>query len=95
MDMVCIMRPIDAHATGFFSSGIIERNGFEAAAERLIMAQPPVVRFDRAITKPQRLEFDRNDKIDKHLQWFVWKFGFPRRSWPGPLAGKQTHAVTL
>jgi hypothetical protein len=31
MGIASVMRPIDAHATGFFSSGIMERNGFLAA----------------------------------------------------------------
>jgi hypothetical protein len=92
MDMACIMRPIDAHATGFFSSGIIERNGFEAAAERLsswrsCRSYGPTARFG--------FEFDRNENIDKHLQWFSLEFGVPGRSPPEPLAGTQTHAVTL
>jgi hypothetical protein len=49
MGMASVMRPIDAHATGFFSSGIMERNGFLAAAEHLITAEPPDVQSGCAI----------------------------------------------
>jgi hypothetical protein len=78
-----------------FSSGIIERNGFVAAAQHLIMAEPPVVRSDRAIPSRNGLNFPRYEKNNKHLQWFILEFGVSRQSLRGPLAGTQTYAVTL
>jgi hypothetical protein len=65
-----IMRPIDARASGFFASGSLNGTGSKRLwTSRQGGAAGRAVR-PRA-TKPQRLEFVRHDKIDKHLQLFI------------------------